>query len=258
MSCVKVAEDFQRLASEGDTKNRAGFFFDVPESITVPTYQRNLIHQLPPSIRVAKTVSSTDFQDRDELFGHCDVTYHIEARISRGGKVVGDARREIIVIPTAEKPPPLDPEHLKYEYRFSAASSLGSFWKTKKSITVSVATREPPPIVFPSLKGESTVVGTQLLLNFKVRKMYDMKEILIEPPVTECEVSVTLEAITYFLEQEKEQVLSIAETRQCPSAILKRKKFKTQKRKLKLEGWKRVIDTESEYSKTRNCPHKQY
>jgi hypothetical protein len=149
-----------------------------------------------------------------------------------------------------ETPPPLDPEDLQYEYLLSARSSLRSFWKAKNSLAVSVSSKEPPPVVFPSLKGHCGAIGTKLLFDFKARQMYDMAASLVEPPVTECEVMVTLEAITYFLEQEKERVLSITETQKDSRVLLKRSTFKTRKRKLKLEGWTRAIDTSCETSET--------
>jgi hypothetical protein len=251
MSYVKIADDFKQLPSEGasNTTHQASFFFDVPEHITVPSFEKVFTHQLPPSIRVVKTASSTEFPEncRAAIAGHCDITYHIEARISRRGKVVCYTRREIILMPTTETPPPLDPGDLKHDYRLLTALSLGSFWKPKKTISITVSSKEPRPVVFPYLKGEWASGNTEVLLDFKARKTFDDEDSFLEPPVTECELMITLEAITYFLEHETDQVLSIAETRRCPCAILKRKRFKTQKRKVKLEGWKRVNDGACEY-----------
>lgn len=242
MSCVKVPDDFKTVPLEGYNAVTQGieFFFDIPKSITVPTYEEQLINQLPPSIRVVKTTQSAQLPEhcRATIASHCDVTYHVEARIFREGKVVCEMRREIIVIPTTETPPPLEPEDLKYEYRLFATSCLGTFWKPK-STSITVSSKEPRPLVFPSSKGYCAAMNTEVLLSFRARKMCDGGETFLEPPVTECEVKVTLEAITYFLQHEKEHVMSIAETQRSPCAILKRKRFKTQTRNLKLVGWKR-------------------
>ena len=248
MSCVKIPQDFQRVLGETSfaATYRAEFFFDIPESITVPSYERHTGEQLPPSIRVVKTPSSTEMPEHchTAIAGNCDVTYHIEARMLRGNKVVGDIRREIIVMPSSEMPPPLDPEDLQKEYRLYAASSIGSFWNSKRSVAVTILSKEPRPLVFPVVKGECAPGSTEVSLNFRAQKMYDMdfEQDLPEPPFTECEAMATLEAITYFVGCEKEWTMSVAETRTCPSAILKRKRFKPQKRKLKLAGWKRVDD----------------
>ena len=244
MSCVKEAEDFQTYGSGEGTTLQARFFFDFPKYITLPSYNQDLVRPLPPSIRVVKKLASSDFEERDEIFGHCDVTYHLEARISKGKDVVCGAHSEIIVVATTETPPPLDPEDLKNEYCLAAASSLGSFWKAKKKVvTVSVSSREPRPILFQSSKAECGLVETGLPLNFRARKMYKSGESLVVPPVMECEVTVTLEAITYFLEREEKRVLSIAEMGRSSNAIMKRRKFKTQKMQLKLDGWKRETDS---------------
>lgn len=247
LSCVKIPQDFQRVfrATSFAATYRAEFFFDIPESITVPSYERHTEEQLPPSIRVVKTPSSTEIPEhcRAAIAGNCDVTYHIETRMLRGKKVVGDIRREIIVMPSSETPPPLDPEDLQKEYRLYAASSMGSFWNPKKSVAVTILSKEPRPLVFPVVKEECAPGSTEVLLNFRTQKMYDVdfEQDLLEPPFTECEIMVTLEAITYFVDREKEWTMSVAEARTCPSAILK-KRFKPQKRKLKLAGWKRVDD----------------
>ena len=242
MTCVKILENFQTQRSVEVTTHRASFFFDFPESITLPSCNQEVVHQLPPSIRVVKTCSLGDFQEQEEVFGYCDVAYWIEARVSRRGNSICVSRREITAISTGENPPPLDPEDLKNDYRLYAASSLGSFWKPRKSMTVAISSEEPRPMVFSS-NGEKSGADTELLLDFKAWKMYESKMSLERPPVTDCEVMVTLEAITYFLAREKNRVLSIAESRICSDVILKRRKFKMQKRKLKLDDWKMVTNT---------------
>lgn len=246
MSCVRVADDFQQLCLEEQcaTTRWTDFFFDMPDFITVPTYEKGREHQLPPSIRVVKAVHSTElpYYNRGVVAGNCDVIYHIEAKILKANKVVGVTQREIIVMPCTEPPPPLDTEDLLKEYQLHAASSMGSFWNPKKRIAVTVLSKEPRPVILPTTKGQSPPTSTEVLLNFTTQKICDgdVEGVQLEPPFTECEVVVTLEAITYFVEHEKARVMSVTEAENCPFTILKRRQFKPQTRKLKLTGWERI------------------
>jgi hypothetical protein len=248
MSCIKVADDFQQFSPDEQCSTTCWttFFFCVPEFITVPSYEKGRKQQLPPSIRVVKTVSSPELPDysRGVVTGSCDVIYRIEARVLKNNKVIGATQREIIVMPCIEPPPPLDIEDLRKEYQLYAASSMGPFWNPRKRISVAILSKEPRPIVFPTTKGECLSTGTDVLLNFRTQMMCneDMGEGLFEPPFAECEVMVTLEAITYFVEHEKDLMMSVAEIKKCFFAILKTTRFRPQKRKMKLAGWKRLDD----------------
>lgn len=153
------------------------------------------------------------------------------------GRAVFDASREIIVMPAMEIPPPLEPADLQKEYQLFATSSIGPFWKPKKSIVLTVSSMEPPPPVFPAVNGGCSTASTGLFLEFKTRKIVDCEERFFEPPLTECEVLLTLEATTYFLDHEKDWMMSASETEQRPRTVLKKTRFRTQKRKLKLAGW---------------------
>jgi hypothetical protein len=240
MSCVKTAEDFQQISEDsGGVIYRAGFFFDIPKSITMPSYDKDMMHKLPPSIRVVKKTSPELLKHpSDAVVGQCDIIYRIKARMSIGGRVVCDTSREIVVMPATEIPPPLEPGHLRKEYQLFASSSIGPFWKPKNSTIITVSSQEPRPLVFSAMNGSCS--STEFLLEFKTQNFVGCKESPVEPQLTECEVLLTLKATTYFLDYEKEWMMSLAEAEKHPRVVLKKTRFKTQKRKLKLAGWEMI------------------
>ena len=237
MSCIKLAADFEQVQLEDSltTAYKTDFFFEIPEFITLPPDDECLPHKLPPSIRVVKSALHV-------VRGTCDVVYYIEARVLRRMHLVSHASREIIIIPTAEIPPPLEPGDLKKEFQLTAASSFGSFWNPAKSVTVVASSSEPRPLIFPTKKGEYG--STELHLNFKMRSILGDDGEITGPQLTACEVMITPEAVTYFLEHEQESVMSMAEALQSPVTVLKRTTFKTKKRNVRLTEWRkgRVIN----------------
>ena len=56
MSYVKLPEDFDKATVEACNAavQKTGFFFDIPESITIPSYETHLENQLPPSCAFSK------------------------------------------------------------------------------------------------------------------------------------------------------------------------------------------------------------
>jgi hypothetical protein len=239
MSCVKVKEDFGRivLRSSDTVVYQVGFFFDIPESITLPTYERGTPQRLPPSIRILQPLLHTMNENvQGRVAGCCDVTYHIKAQIFSDRRPIGSSSREIIVIPAAEIPPPIDPDHFSNEYRLVASSSIRPSWKSKSSMVV-VSSTEPRPLMFQSNNGEGG--RTEVVLNFKTRGMLDRsgEEFLIDPQLTECEVLISLEAVTYFLDHEQNSVMSVAAALQSSSVVLKKTRYKTERKKLLLGEW---------------------
>jgi hypothetical protein len=243
MSYVKVAEDFQRLntGTSQTITHQVDFFFDIPESIPLPSHENETLQKLPPSIRVLKST----LQDARENYSSaamssCDVSYHIEARIFRCGRRVCEVNREILIMPVTEIPPPLEPEDFKGEFQLVATSSLKSHLNPKKSITVKVSSSEPPPLVFPTKEGE--MGSTKLLLYFRTGVILSewSERTVLESQIANCEVSVALDATTYFLANEQASAMSVAEAIQSPLVVIKNTRFEEEKRKLNLKGWKRV------------------
>jgi hypothetical protein len=232
MSCVKLATDFRRSHCTGSVSmgHETNFFFDLPEFVTVPSDEAFLPRRLPPSISVSKC-------DPHAVGGNCDVAYFVEARILTGDKLVCYSSREILVLPATEIPPPLDPADLKNEFRMAASSELGSFWSSTRSTTILVSSTEPRPLVFPTAKGEYG--STAVILNFRTRGSYPESERNAGPQLTDCEVVITLEAITYFLEQERQSMMSIDEALKSQQTVLKKTTFKTEKRHIHLRKWKK-------------------
>jgi hypothetical protein len=232
MSCVKLASDFRRFALGGSLRigYETDFFFDIPEFITLPSDDACMPHELPPSIRVIKSSTCA-------VAGNCDVTYFIEARILRHRDLVSLGSREIIVMPATEIPPPLEPGDLKREFQLRAASSIASLWNPTNGVTVVVSSTEPRPLVLPANKGEYG--STEVLLNFKTQGIVNENGDLIGPQLTDCDVMITLEAVTYFLAHEQESVMSMVEALESPFTVLKRTTFKTEKRHVNLTGWTR-------------------
>lgn len=220
MSCVKLATDFRQICLHNSLNigNEVEFFFEIPRFAMIPSDEALSSQKLPPSVRVIKSSPC-------EITGSCDVKYCIEARVLRGDKVVAHTCREIIVLPTSEIPPPTDPRDLKDDFRLMTSSSLGSFWNSAKSLTLVLSTAEPRPVVYRIEKGEYG--STEVALNFKTRAALEDIESVLGGYLTSCDVTVNLEAITYFLEHEQDSVMSIAEALKSPSTVLKKSTFKT-------------------------------
>jgi hypothetical protein len=250
MSCVKVEEDFYQISPGGSNfvTSQARFFFDIPESITLPslfngTERKRISQLLPPSVRVAKCPSSS-VRCKTPAAGVCDVTYHIDARLLMKGQTIFGESREIIVMPACEAPPPLEPEDLKKEYTLFAAAALGSFWRRKKGIMVTSSSTEPRPFLLQSLDDKKVAPSTDVFLNFSSSRKLHVNDVekLFRPTITHCEVKITLESTTYFLNQENRSVMSLTEAKGCPSTVLKATKFSTQKKKVKLGEWNKKKD----------------
>lgn len=96
---------------------------------------------------------------------------------------------------------------------------------------------EPRPLVFPVNKDEHG--STEMLLNFKTWGISDKHGEMRGPQLTDCEVMITLEAVTYFLEHEQESVMSVNEAQQSPCTVLKKTTFKTEVRRVHLLGWRK-------------------
>ena len=250
MSCVRELEDFSQKPSgiPNSICCQSGFFFDIPETITLPSAQSSdskLSSQpLPPSIRVIKK-SSNDWLV-GKTSGVCDVAYHIEARFFLNGRLVSDVRREVIVMPVAELPSPLDPESLKQEYLLTATSTFASFWKRRNGTVLFGSCNEPRPFVIQATKRKSLVPGTDLMFNFATRNMIDSKTAVSGPQFTMCEIKMTLVATTNFQQYEQSSVLSsleissLADARNTTFAVLKTNRYKPQIRKMQLKEWKNV------------------
>jgi hypothetical protein len=255
MSCVKIKEDFHSISPEGANvvTSECSFYFDIPESITLPSLfngtQRNRFSQvLPPSVRVVQAPSNEwAVKSRTPAAGICDVTYHIDARLLKNGETIFDDNREILIMPAVEVPPPLDPEHLKREYKLFSTSAVGSFWRRKKSFMVTSTSKEPRPFIFQAEDGKE-LPSTELTLNFFASKTLHANDVerQFKPQITHCEISITLESTTYFLEHENRSVMSKKEAIGSSDTVLKATRFSTQKRKMRLGGWNKTEDTTCE------------
>lgn len=249
MSCVRKLEDFCEKSSDDPNlvANEASFFFDIPEYATLPSLRgqemENAFRPLPPSIRVLRK-SSREWLD-GKSSGVCDVTYHVEARFYLDGQAIDQWRREILVMPVMEAPPPMSSEDLMHEYTFKAAVSLGPFWKRKKRTILIGSSIEPQPFMIHATKRKSLIPGTDIPLNFTTRMVLDRGFEIIspEPQITECEVIITMEAMTFFQEEEQETVMSLAEARDNDLAVLKTTTFAPQIRKMSLGQWHKTGET---------------
>jgi hypothetical protein len=246
MSCVKILEDFERKSSDSSNlaSYQTSFFFDIPEFITLPSLQgrdtKEASQPLPPSIRVAKKASNEWRSGKTS--GICDVTYHIEARFFKDRRLVTDTRREILLMPVSELPPPMDPEDLQKEYVLSAATTFASFWKRKRGTILFGASTEPRPFVLQATTRKSLIPGTDLMFNFSTRSIVESRAAtsFSEPQFTSCEIIMTLEATTYFQEHEQDSVMTLAEARKTQLAVLKTARFEPQTRKMRLDSWRKV------------------
>ena len=244
MSCVKLADDFDRTCHEGSSilTYFTSFFFDVPESIALPLVPKETKKKesrpLPPSIRVVKSDSKAyPAYMQNCVMGSCDIVYWVEARISATRRPICNISREIIVMPVSDMPPPLDYVALGKEYQLSAMSATGPFWRRKKDATLSVCSREPQPLVFGHRK--DNMVDTELFLNFS-RSLLKMNNVDCLHQLTHCEIVITLVATTYFVGYEEERILSLAEAKDSPLVAWKKTQYKMPKRRLKLANWKKV------------------
>lgn len=243
MSCVKTLEDFQEKSSDDSNlvSNESKFFFDIPEYVTLPSLHRketkDAFQPLPPSMRVLKKTSNEWLVGKRS--GVCDITYHVEARFFLNGRSVDEWRREILVMPVAEAPPPIEPEDLKREYTLAAAMSLGPFWKRKRGAVLIGSSVEPQPFVIQATTRKSLIPGTDLPLNFNTRTVLDsrIKAGFSEPQLTTCEIIITMEATTFFQENEQDSVISLAEARDNQLAVTKTTTFAPQIRKMSLGHW---------------------
>jgi hypothetical protein len=251
MSCAKTVSDFQQIALEGTSHvaHQTSFFFNIPESIMLPSYEKNMPQNLPPSLRVRKpVVCAEQGNNRTTVSGNCDVSYHIEARALMRGQLVCHTSREIIVIPLTGIPPPVEPGDLKREYLLAAASSPRSCWRPNKSATVVISCIEPRPLVFPT--NEEDCGSTEVQLNFRTRGELNENSGMIGPQLEDFEILITLEAITYFLEREQQSVMSVAEVLQSPTAVLKKTRYKTKSWKMHLTGWTKGREIACKYAIT--------
>src|SRR5690349_4934187 len=249
MSCVKLADDFQQPPPETSRTllHQVRFFFDVPESIALPSYEKDIQQKLPPSIRVIKPATHTARENElSEDASSCNVSYSIEARIFTSGQLACSIIREIIILPATEIPPPLEPKDFRKEYQLVDTSLLRPLIKPKESITVVVSSVEPRPLVFPANRGQ--IGSTELLLYFKTRVILNenSKGMSMETQLANCEISIALDAITYFSAHEQTSVMSVAEATQSPFVILKKTRCYLEKRKLHLT-WRKTREIVSKY-----------
>lgn len=210
---------------------------------------------LPPSVRIVQDASNKSLiTSLGSHHGVCDVAYYLEARLFFKGQVVGKTIREIIVMPVSEKPPPVDPGDLANEYRLFASSPLSTSWRRKQAMTVSISSSEPRAVLFetPRVKdsggtGDCTP-STEIILSFSARQMLsgEHSEDVQRPEISECDITLTLEATTYFLRNEEHSVLSVAEARGVPFSVVKTTRFKSQKMKFHFLNWERTLTCKSQ------------
>jgi hypothetical protein len=103
---------------------------------------------------------------------------------------------------------------------------------------VSILTREPKPIVMGSPKSDER--GTEIVLVFTYHTPGTFLKDEVEPAFGKCQVTATLEATTYWTIGEHAFPLSTPEICRHPLAMLKTRRFKSQKRTIKLDPWKRA------------------
>ena len=242
MSYIKVAGDFQQISTDASHTAiyRTSFFFDIPEFILLPSSEDSSRQSLPPSMRVEKSISDGSRKSSSTTnTSICDISYHIEALVFTCGRQACSTSREVIILPASDIPAPLAPEDLKGEYQLFSSSSLGSLRKGHRGATVVVSSAEPRPLVLPSKEGD--IGSTELFLDFKTRvESYASNDAaFLATQLSECEVSITLNAITYFSARKLTSVMSVAEAMQSPLVVLKPTKYEMGKRKLQLKEWRR-------------------
>jgi hypothetical protein len=250
MSSTKVAEDFQIISTDDSHTaiHRASFFFDVPKSISLPSSENSSPQTLPPSMLVEKSISNATRGNYSTTASSiCDISYQIEARVFIGGRQACDTTREVIILPASEIPAPLAPEDFTGEYKLFSSSTWGSSFKNPKGATVVVSSAEPRPLVLP--KGEGEFGSTEVFLDFKTRVISSMNNetSYTVTQLSECEVSITLNAITYFSAHKQTSVISIAEAMQSPVVVLKTAKYDMGKKKLLLKEWRKGQEIACQY-----------
>jgi hypothetical protein len=244
MSCVKVANEFQRVdvGNPHTLKYQTEFFFNIPGSTTLPSlYGNSIAQRLPPSIRVVKSdfisAATTETHNGSSHASTCDITYKIVARVFLGGRLKCNTTREIILMPVEDIPPPLEPEDFGKEYRLVAATSLRLSWRSRKRVTVVISSVEPQPLIFPSCK--EGCESTEVLLHFKTRGLLDgsNERAFVEAQLTDCEVRINLEAVTFFSGHEQKAAISIVEALKSPAVVLKKTRYTPNRTKLRLGKW---------------------
>jgi hypothetical protein len=251
MSCVKSRKDFKQTSTKRSMASQCSFCFEIPGSITLPLVFNGMdiksgSQQLPPSIRIIQpALKKSSVSSHRSTPRVCDVAYYIEARLFLKGHLVCEASREIILMPVAVMPPPIEPGDLKNEYRLFTSSELGISWRRKHGLMVSISSSEPRPLSFSIPSAKDEILSTELVLAFSARPMLSDNETenLARPEVTECNLAITLEATTYFLRREEESVLSVVEARDTPFSVVKTAKFKSQRMKIRLLNWDRAKST---------------
>lgn len=234
MSIVKVVEDFTNISEDasGTLVQRTSFFFDLPAIITLPSPKGDIIRNLPPSIRVLHTGSSYSNKHPST----CDVSYGIIARVFADGRLASDVQREIILMPTTEIPPPQEPEDFKNEYNLNETLVIGLQSWSKRCITVVVSSVEPRPIVFPT---DGYGGSTDIILHFTARLLSNKisDQVRLVSQLSNCKVSSTLHAATYFLAHEQTSAMSLSEASRSSSVILKLTNYDLDKSTLPLNQW---------------------
>jgi hypothetical protein len=257
MSVVKVAQDFQgsSVQNGGAVTSQSEFYFEMPETKMLPSLFNRAetedgFQSLPPSIRIVEASSKKRrAAGQSTTLGICDITYYIEARLFLKGRMTCDASREIIVMPVTETPPPIEPEDLRNEYRLFASSPMGISWRRRHDMTISISSLEPRPLIFEASKQTDVVPSTHLLLRFSTQQILtgDASEELTKPEIANCDLTITLEATTYFLQYEEHSVLSFAEAQNTPFSVVKTARFKTQRQNFRLLDWKRSSDVNCKF-----------
>lgn len=251
MTCVKVANEFQRidLGNPHAVTYQTRFFFDIPDSTTLPSsYGNGTPQRLPPSMRVAKSdfisAATAEIHNCSSLAGTCNVTYRIVARVFADGRQKCHASREIILMPVEDIPPPLEPEDFGEEYRLVAATSLRPSWRSRKSVAVVISSMEPRPLTSPNSEGGCE--STEVLLQLKTGGLLDgsSERAFVEAQLINCEVRINLEAVTYFSGHEQAAAMSMVEALQSPFVVLKKTRYTLYRKKLRLERWRKGREIE--------------
>jgi hypothetical protein len=95
-------------------------------------------------------------------------------------------------------------------------------------MTISISPCEPRPLIFPASNADNELPSTELLLRFSTRQILtgNESEDLEKPDITDCWLTIILEATTYFLQHEKDSVMSFTEARDTLFSVVKRTRYK--------------------------------